>query len=221
MTSDTIVATLPEHTLARARIAVTNLAGMLAVDRSTVDLGELDRMVGEGAALVRTIDAERLAATEPLRNAVAAINEAAKRATGALKEMVRDGARAVVDERKRRREDASRATAVALQRLEELSGSSGADDEIRDAACTWFDSLPTHDAEPRPSSGTAKYSALEIFDPSIIPYEINGIELMRPVQSAIRRLLNAGVDVPGCRMVKREQVRVTPATPAADDKEPA
>ena len=212
MTSDTIVATLPEHTLARARIAVTELAGLLAVDRATVDLGELDRLVGAGAALVKTIDAERLAATEPLRNAIAAINDAAKSATGALKEMVRDGARAVVDERKRRREDAARATTVAVQRLTELASATGSEDEMREAASTWFDTLPTDEAERRMLSRTSTHRVLEILDPSLIPYEINGIELLRPVHAAIRRLLAANVDVPGCRLVEREHVRVTAAT---------
>lgn len=207
--TDTIVATLPEHTLARARLAVTDIAGLLAADRSIVDLGELDRRVGAGASLVKELEAARLEATAPLRNAIHAINEAAKRATGALRELVRDGARAVVDERRRRREGAAAATAAAMQRLQELAGVPDMEDAVQEAAATWLDTLPSDEAETRTRSGTATRREVEIYDPELIPHSINGIELLKPVHAAIRRLLYANIDVPGCRLVEREHVRIS------------
>lgn len=54
---------------------------------------------------------------------------------------------------------------------------------------------------------TAKQKVLVIVDKRQIPWEIGGVELLVPDEAAIKRLLTAGVSVPGCRIEEREILR--------------
>ena len=51
---------------------------------------------------------------------------------------------------------------------------------------------------------------LEIDDPSLIPFEINGARLLIPDTKVITLLLKAGTKVPGCRMVQVPQTQAKP-----------
>lgn len=55
---------------------------------------------------------------------------------------------------------------------------------------------------PRSNVVRRKIPKVEIVDPSRIPHQINGLELMRPVEANIKKLLSAGVEVPGARLVE-------------------
>lgn len=58
--------------------------------------------------------------------------------------------------------------------------------------------------EPEKSVVSARVNKIpEIVDASQIPHAMNGIELMRPVMANIRKLLVAGVAVPGARLVEQ------------------
>jgi hypothetical protein len=65
---------------------------------------------------------------------------------------------------------------------------------------------PTIPEPPKAAARVSIRQKLEIFDESLIPIAHAGVILRTPDPKAIEKLLKAGVQVPGCRLVSIEQV---------------
>lgn len=205
---------IDDNTLARADAAVRRAAGLgkrietnrVAVKAPVLELGRaidaacrehIDSLDGESKAVAVLINAHVQRKAAEAR----AVEEAQRRA-------VEEAAR-IAEERRMQDEAALAAlqssgevlTAEDAVVVAELAAEAEVKREL-DAVVP----LPIAPPVPKTSVSQRMVDELEVFDDDAIPRRINGIDLLVRDDAAVKRLLKAGVDVPGCRLVKRPQV---------------
>jgi hypothetical protein len=68
--------------------------------------------------------------------------------------------------------------------------------------------LPVVPAVPKSAAGRSMVDELVITDEDAIPRSINGIPLFKRDDAAIKRILKAGIKLPGCHLEKKPQLSV-------------
>lgn len=194
-----------------------------------------DRHAKKIGALFRDVEEERLRLSRACKAVQDQVNGAAGEALLPLKlgwdELVARIKKWQTEENARRAEEARRIREEqeAKQREEEARAAAEAEakrqaalDDLPpgvepDAAAVppVTESLPQRIAPsapiPKPlkasSYSNRKEPELEIFDESLIPFQVDGMRLWKePSKSTIKTLLKAGKDVPGCRLVENDGV---------------
>lgn len=176
---------------------------------------QADSLVASVAGLLKSVEDNRKAVKRPVLALGKAIDEACMRATSKLQVAKAGLANAIADylEAKRREAEAVEARTLALLRdaaeqakVEAPCPTDAPDDEptslaaARGAATVVLD-MP--EAPPKSSVSVRELRSVEVVDYDCIPHRINGIALLKPDLTAIRKLLEAGVDVPGATLVVR------------------
>lgn len=199
----------------------------LARTEAPNDLPAADAVSGEAHKLAKAIEANRKEAKAPFAAIGKEIDRVAKAQISRLETIKRrrdDEIAAVQREERRKAAEAEaerqrieREAAAERARLAEMEAAAESEDDKAAAADlrresksksaeAWVASLDKI-PEPTPKTRvhTRKAKVAELVDASVSPTTVNGILLVKTWDKvAIRKLLEAGVDVPGWTLVERE-----------------
>jgi hypothetical protein len=169
------------------------------VDEAAKDAKIGDRtLVVEVAAVRRTLE-QRIAAEAAERERI----EAEAAAKLARAEQLAEEARTVVGELE---ENATPEEAAALAELRadaHQAATVAQHEAVEAGGAAWIRSAQAESRVlPKISTGSRKVMKLVIDDASKIPHMVNGKQCTKPIEATIRKLLDAGVDVGGCRLVE-------------------
>jgi hypothetical protein len=182
-----------------------------------------DRFIKEANALKTKVEEGRLAFGRDLRSLQEQINAAAAEALQPLSLMIEHVGKQIrafeIEEQKRIAEERRKA--------DEERARLQAEEDARAAAAAEFaaepgqpisevvtpEVMPKHVAAAyvppayKSSSVRAKPKKLDVFAPDLVPFEVNGVRLYKELNlAAIKALIAAKIDVPGCRMVDDDGV---------------
>jgi hypothetical protein len=214
---------LKAETLAEIRATHDLLAGVETV-ADAVAVEAVSTVLADAARLDRDIQKQRLELTRPIDAAKKAIKAAVDEALAPLEREKSRVAGLVATTTRRLEKERQEAMRKAREEAEEkarkerarLEAERQAEIERQQEEAALFGGEPEPEPPPvvvvpvvedvpelpkvKSAVQTRQLKRLVIDDESAIPREIQGVRLLEPSEKAIRKLLDAGIPVPGCRL---------------------
>lgn len=202
---------------------VNDAKGITAI-RDVSDYDAANLVVSRANRLAKDIEAERKRLKAPVLELSRSLDDAAGEAIAPLAGIKMDLGRMILgyqeaenrrrQEEYRRQQEAARMAAEEARKREETARAAIATATVEDLPPP--DEAPVHVPEVLPpappkmmkSSAVTQRTIKEVVidDATKIPHAINGAVLLIPDTKAIKKLLEAGMAIPGCRLVDRDLI---------------
>lgn len=217
-TIESTIVLLAPDAAAQARDLLASAAELGDIDSD--NFNRADEIVARLQGWLSRLELSRKAAKEPVITLGRAIDsvaggwsDAMTRAKDALSARIAKRLRAL--EVQRQQAEAAREAALAkaveqVAAVAALPADTAADEQARDelVLASAVVLLPTVPARPKSAVQLRQNQAVAITDASKIPHKLNGLVLLEPKLANIKKLLVAGVAVPGATLVLEEGTAV-------------